>query len=203
MSFQFREPLQIQPKHPMTFAAHNIPAALGVGYRTYNPSKAVEYVKRGETLNPTYYDRAHALRDEFTEEWAIGKFLEGLGAQPNAHLTNVIGRPVYGDFADCNSAFFKEEITPTLALVAYVDGLTTDGGLIKEDRHITRIWPTTQAQCETILLASMAVYKCSWGIYYMPNSQGQDRFYLTFDEARWAALRKYICKWVTTYVTPN
>lgn len=206
MEITFREPLQIQRAHARVLAAHHVPMALGIGYKSYDPTAALPHIKNDDGSTAprlralqTANDMLDTLKDGGDVE---RRFLKDIGARPPiADLSAVVGRDVF-PLQTPVAALFKEEITPEFALIGGVDGLTRDGGVVKCDSYISRIWPTTEEQCETILLAYMAVYKCKWGAYYLPRARNT-LYRLEFDEARWNSIRERLRKWVGTHVTPS
>ena len=201
----FREPLRLQPPHARVLAAHHVPMALGIGYKVYNPISALHYIKSDDGVISHQYRHIHTINDildDMGEDDVERRFLDDLGGRPRiASLSAVVGCDVFPVETPA-APLFKEEITPEFALIGGIDGLTKDGGLVKCDSFPSRIWPTTREQCETILLAYMAVYKCKWGVYYLPRANNT-AYRLEFNEARWNAIRERLRKWVLTHVTPN
>jgi len=205
MEFQFRERLQFQPPHTHVLAAHHVPMAIGEGYKKYDPTAALQYIKNdGEMIVHQYkaLQTVNAMLDTLDDADVERRFLDDIGTRPPiTFLSKVVGCDVF-PLQSPAAPLFKEEITPEFALIGGVDGLTRDGGVVKCDSYISRIWPTTRDQCEAVLLAYMAVYKCKWGVYYLPRANGMI-YRLDFDESRWSVMRDRLRDWVTTYVTPN
>lgn len=169
------------------------PWILGKGIKT--PEEAKKYIKKGETLNPHYYELNNDFIQSNGEESLNNIFMKRLFSESNIdyELSGIISKIIYKPW-DCLSGIYQIEINEKIGLVARPDGVSQNNEyIIMVDEFLRICTPSREEEIKIKLLTTMAVWKAKKGIYYIKNIS--KIIEINFDEDEWNQIYDKIKLW--------
>lgn len=188
-------------KKDHVISAFIVPWILGIGKKT--PQEATLYIKKGKELNPLYYPSNLNDIEQHGEKHVKDKFMNQLFNINNidTELSEIVGENAFVPW-DCLSGIFQYFINNHLGIVAKPCGVTKDNEtIIMCDDFVRFKSSSTDLECKTKLLATMAVWKAKKGIYYF--KQLDENISIEFDEIKWLETVKIIDTWYMNFINPD
>ena len=107
-------------------------------------------------------------------------------------MSDLAGKPIFSVKTD-----EQLNVSPNLTLIGSVDGISSDyETIVIRDKFIKEMRPETKEQSEAKLLATIATWRATHGIYYLENLE--EKIELEFDFKRWLNMESIIVKWSET-----
>lgn len=169
------------------------PWILGKGIKT--PEEAKTYIKRGQTLNPLYYESNQYMIETHGKNEVYNHFMELLFSENNKsdELSTMIGEDIFKPW-DCLSGIYQIEINEKMGLVGRPDGISKDHRkIVMVDNYLKVLTNNKIEEINIKLMSTMAVWRTKKGYYYLRNLNRMIE--LDFDENNWNIILNRIKEW--------
>ena len=188
---------------PYVFKTKFVPGACNVGWNS--PEKVVKYLLGSTTLNSAYYTKGLADIALRGEETVRQERINDLFSRKRINKELMACFPELDNIytpQDNMSGVFFINLTPQVKLIAEIHGISADGQtIIFQDDFVfsSRNIPLkTRDEARLKLLASMAVWGATHGIYYFPDVNYVVRE--DFDAVEWQDRLLTLEDWATNAV---